>query len=153
MPSGLLNVPHFKQEFNHSCVAACVRMVLAFHGHNLPEADLRQLLNTKSSGTPARNLTAVASLGFLVQLSPSNLALLGAAVTTGLPPIVFLDTGVLDYWQVDCAHVAVVVGIEDTSVYLNDPFFDTAPQQTSLATFQQAWASNGHFAAIIQPRP
>jgi uncharacterized protein YvpB len=75
------------------------------------------------------------------------------ALVAALPPIVFLDTGALEYWQTDCAHAAVVVGIDDTTVYLNDPFFDTAPQQTSLATFLQAWAANGHFAAVLRPRP
>ena len=32
MPSALLNVPHYKQEFHYSCVAACARMVLAHYG-------------------------------------------------------------------------------------------------------------------------
>lgn len=49
-PSGWLNVPHCKQEFHHSCLAACIRMVLAHHGRDLPEADLRQFLDTKPSG-------------------------------------------------------------------------------------------------------
>jgi ABC-type bacteriocin/lantibiotic exporter with double-glycine peptidase domain len=153
MPTGWLNVPHYKQEFNYSCVAACVRMVLAHHGHIVLEADFRQLLDTKPSGTPARNLSRVATLGFDVQLASSNLAGLRAALASGLPPIVFLDTGTLEYWSVDCAHVAVIVGIDDTLVYLNDPFFDRAPQQASLAGFLQAWAANGHLAAIIRPQP
>ncbi len=37
MPNGWLNVPHFRQEFNYSCVAACVRMVMAYYGHNESE--------------------------------------------------------------------------------------------------------------------
>ena len=32
MPSSWLNVPHFRQEHDYSCVAACVRMVLAHYG-------------------------------------------------------------------------------------------------------------------------
>jgi len=32
MPSSSLNVPHFLQELDCSCVAACVRMVLAYYG-------------------------------------------------------------------------------------------------------------------------
>jgi ABC-type bacteriocin/lantibiotic exporter with double-glycine peptidase domain len=134
-------------------MAACARMVLAQHERTLSEADLRQLLGTKLSGTPARNLTALASLGFDVQLGPSNLTRLSDALAAGLPPIVFLDTGPLGYWPVDCAHEAVVVGIDDTSVYLNDPFFDATPQKTSLAGFLQAWASNGHLAAVLRPQP
>jgi ABC-type bacteriocin/lantibiotic exporter with double-glycine peptidase domain len=153
MPNGWLNVPHCKQEFNYSCVAACVRMVMAHHGRGLSEAELWELLSTQPHGTRARNLVAVASLGFDVSLESSNLAQLRDALAAGLPPIVFLDTGPLDYWQTDCAHVAVLVGLDDSSVYLNDPFFDTAPQRTSLESFLQAWALNAHLAAILRPRP
>jgi ABC-type bacteriocin/lantibiotic exporter with double-glycine peptidase domain len=127
-------------------------MVLAYHGRSDSEADLRQLLDTKPYGTRARNLMAVAALGFDVQLDFSNLGQLSDALTAGLPPIVFVDTRSLDYWEIDCAHVAVVVGIDDASVSLNDPFFDTAPQQTSLAGFMQAWAMNDHLAAILRRR-
>jgi hypothetical protein len=49
--------------------------------------------------------------------------------------------------------MAVVVGIDDTTVSLNDPFFVTAPQRTSLASFLQAWALNRHLAAILRLRP
>src|SRR5690349_15609496 len=135
MPSISLSVPHFKQEYDYSCVAACVRMVLAFYGRICSEADLRQLLGTRPSGTRARNLLHVAALGFDVQLTTSSVALLGAALAAGTPPLVFIETGPLDYWQMDCAHVAVLVGLDDTTVFLNDPYFDTAPQQTSLANF------------------
>ena len=47
MPSNLLNVPHFQQELEYSCVAACVRMVLAHFGDLRSEADLRALLDTQ----------------------------------------------------------------------------------------------------------
>lgn len=32
MPSSSLNVPQFQHELEYFCVAACVRMVLAYHG-------------------------------------------------------------------------------------------------------------------------
>src|ERR1700726_4458046 len=93
MPNISLSVAHCRQELEYSCIAACVRMVLAFHGRSFAEAELRQLLDTKSSGTQARNVQRVASLGFDVQLGPSNLALLRAALAAGAPPIVFFETG------------------------------------------------------------
>jgi ABC-type bacteriocin/lantibiotic exporter with double-glycine peptidase domain len=127
-------------------------MVLASHGRPCSEADLRQLLGTGPGGTPARNVLRVVSLGFDVQLAPSNLALLAASLAAGTAPIVFIETAPLDYWQVDCAHLAVLVGLEDATVLLNDPYFDTAPQRTSLTSFLQAWAATGQLAAIIVPR-
>jgi ABC-type bacteriocin/lantibiotic exporter with double-glycine peptidase domain len=153
MPSNWLNVPHYKQEFHYSCAAACVRMVLAYFSYAISEAEVRQLLNTQPHGTKARHLTAVGSLGFDVELVSGNLAQLRDLIAQGVPPIVFVDTAPLDYWTLDCAHVAVVVGIDDNVVYLNDPFFDAARQQTSVANFLQAWALNGHLTALMRPRP
>lgn len=71
----------------------------------------------------------------------------------GVPPIVFLETTFLDHWKTQCDHVAIVVGLDVATVNLNDPYFDTAPQQTALLGFQQAWASNDHLAAFIRHRP
>jgi hypothetical protein len=46
MPSSWLNVPHFHQELDYSCVAACVRMVLAHYGDIRTETEFRLLLDT-----------------------------------------------------------------------------------------------------------
>ena len=51
MPSSWLNVAHFQQEHDYSCVAACVRMVLAHFGDLRIEAELRSLLDTQPTGT------------------------------------------------------------------------------------------------------
>lgn len=153
MPNGWLNVPHFKQELNYSCVAACVRMVLAHYGRNESEANLRQLLGTTPHGTRAASVMRVARLGFDVQFGASNLSQMQAALATNVPPIIFLLTGALDYWNVNDAHAVVLVNVDTTTAYLNDPFFDAFPQQTSLASFHQAWATTGHLAAVIRPRP
>jgi ABC-type bacteriocin/lantibiotic exporter with double-glycine peptidase domain len=93
-PIASLNVPHFKQEQGGSCTAACVRMVLAYHGRVLSESELRQLLRTGPRGTPARNVANVASLGFEVEIKFSNAAELVAALSAGTPPIIYFDTGV-----------------------------------------------------------
>lgn len=153
MPSVSLIVPHFKQELPYSCVAACVRMVLAKFGHNRSEDELRQHLGTGTRGTPARSLLLLDSLGFDVRLELANLAQLHKTLAAGIPPLVFLDTTFLDYWKLQCDHVAVLVGIDLATVALNDPYFDTAPQQSTLAGFQAAWACNKYFAAFISPKP
>jgi ABC-type bacteriocin/lantibiotic exporter with double-glycine peptidase domain len=153
MSNGWLNVPHHKQELPYSCVAACVRMILAHHGCQRTETELRLLLGTTSGGTPARNLLRVGSLGFRVALRSSNLSELLAAVAASTPPIVFLQTGSLPNWALDIAHVAVFVGADAANVYLNDPFFDSAPQVVPLASFLQAWAAMEQFTAFLSPQP
>src|SRR5262249_10935045 len=73
MPSGWFNVPHFRQEHEYSCVAACVRMVLAHYGDVRTEADLRTLLDTQPTGTPASNVMHISGPEFEVYLRPSTL--------------------------------------------------------------------------------
>ena len=152
-PIASLSVPHSKQEQGSSCTAACVRMVLAYHGRIHSEDELRRLLGTGPRGTPARNVERLASLGFEVEVKCSDTAELVTALSAGTPPLLFLDTGPLDYWSTDCAHVAVLVGMELGAVSLNDPFFEAAPQKAALAGFLQAWAANAFLAAFIRPRP
>jgi len=128
-------------------------MVLAHYGRLCTEEELRRHLATGPHGTRARELFRIGSLGFDVQVESSSLAQLGSALAAGVPPIVFVETTYLDYWQTRCDHVVVVVGLDATTVLLNDPFFDSAPQQTALAGFQSAWAVNEHLTAFIRPRP
>ncbi len=52
MPAGSLPLPHHSQEEEYSCTPACVRMVLAYYGLSLPEADVAQSLGTTTAGTP-----------------------------------------------------------------------------------------------------
>ena len=82
-----------------------------------------------------------------------DLAGLVSFLSSGKPPIALLATASLPYWQETCNHVAVVVGLDDSHVYLNDPYFDAAPQRVSHADFLLAWTANACTAAILRPRP
>jgi ABC-type bacteriocin/lantibiotic exporter with double-glycine peptidase domain len=153
MPSASLNVPHFKQEFQYSCIPACARMVLAFFGSQHTEAELQTLMRTDPNGTPARRLVELRHLGFGVAFVTTDIAGLAAYLTLGLPPVVLLKTASLPHWSESCDHVTVVVGVDDSWVYLNDPYFDSAPQQVSHADFQVAWSPYACTAAIVRPHP
>jgi ABC-type bacteriocin/lantibiotic exporter with double-glycine peptidase domain len=152
MPSSWLEVPHFQQELEYSCVAACVRMVLAHYGDIRTEAELRLLLDTHPTGTRAGNMTRLSGSAFEVYLRPSNLVELQKALADNQPPIVFLKTGSLEYWSMDIFHTVVLIGHDSASVALDDPYFATAPQTTSLQSFEKAWAQTGQFTAFLRPR-
>jgi hypothetical protein len=127
-------------------------MVLAHYGDVRSEADLRTLLDTQPTGTRAGNVMRLSSPAFEVYLRPSNLAELQSALAENQPAIVFLQTGALDYWSMDIFHTVVLIGLDAMTAALNDPFFATAPQLTSLQNFDKAWAATGQFAALIRPR-
>ncbi len=91
-PIASLNVPHFKQEFPFSCLAACARMILAFYGVLHTEEEIRRQLGTGPHGTPARSLFLLQSLGFEVRIEESKLKELEDSLAAGIPP---LSTGFL----------------------------------------------------------
>lgn len=128
-------------------------MVLALFGSRHTDAELRTLTRTDPNGTPARSLTELTQLGFDVTFATTDIAGLAAYLTSGLPLIALLNTGSLPDWSISCDHVAVVVGVDDSWIYLNDPYFDAAPQQVSHADFLRAWSANGCTVAIMRPRP
>jgi ABC-type bacteriocin/lantibiotic exporter with double-glycine peptidase domain len=152
MPNSWLNVPHFQQEFEYSCVAACVRMVLAHYGDLRTEAELRSLLDTQPTGTRAGNMMRISGTAFEVFLRASNVAELQRVLAENQPPIVLMQTGLLEYWTMDIFHTAVLIGLDAANAVLNDPYFATAPQTTSLQSFEKAWSQTGQFAAFIRPR-
>jgi uncharacterized protein YvpB len=127
-------------------------MVLAFFGLQYTEAELRAAMSTGSGGTRARDLFGLSALGVSVNLVTTDLSGLIACLASGQPPIALLETTALPYWQDICNHVAVVVGVDDSWVYLNDSYCDTAPQQVSHADFLRAWSANGCTVAIVGPR-
>lgn len=152
MSGSWLNVPHFQQEFEYSCVAACARMVLTHYGDVRTEAELRSLLDTQLGGTRTGNLMRLSGPAFEVYLRPSNLIELQKALADNQPPIIFLKTGALEYWSMDVAHTVVLVGLDASTAALHDPYFATAPQVIPLQSFEKAWSQTGQFAAFIRPR-
>src|SRR5205807_4926843 len=148
-----LSVPHFKQEFPFSCLAACVRMVLTYYGRACSEDEVRQLLGTGPQGTSARAILRVAALRFDVQLRFTNLGELNAALNAGTPPVVFVNTGDLDYWSFDCAHVLVVVGMGPASVWETIRQLASERRPTCWPAFHKAWQRSGGRREFLVPRP
>jgi hypothetical protein len=87
-----------------------------------------------------------------VYLRASNLVELQKSLADRQPPLVFLQTGPLEYWGMDIFHTAVLVGFDNQTAALNDPSFPTAPQTTSLQNFEKAWAATGQFTGFLRPR-
>ena len=127
-------------------------MVLAHFGDLKTEAELRSLLDTQPTGTRAGNIMRISGPVFEVYLRPSNRAELQKMLAENQPPIVLVQTGSLEYWNTDIFHAAVLIGLDTGTVFLNDPYFATAPQTTSLLSFEKAWSRTGQFTACIRPR-
>jgi ABC-type bacteriocin/lantibiotic exporter with double-glycine peptidase domain len=150
MLTNLLPVPHYKQSHAGACLPAAARMALEFLGQAVSEDELAHRLGTQTFGTPAPNLHRLEQIGFSVTYESVTLGTLRAHLEAGSPCLVFVRTGDLPYWDEDTAHALVAVGIDDESIYVNDPAFDVAPQTIPLDYFLLAWSEFDHRCAVIR---
>ena len=151
MPKCFIRLQHLKQSREYTCVPTSVRMVLGYYGDEKTEVFLEHLLGCTLFGTTAQSVISVTRLGSNVDLRYSSMEELKAFLEAGYPAIAFVRTGELDYWQNDCPHAVVVVGYDDNYVYINDPYFEDAPQKNRIETFQLAWRKTRNRLAIIKP--
>lgn len=97
-----------------------------------------------------------------VELGEGDLSLLGSSIDRGIPVIVAVETQYLPYWShpvhgrtQSVRHAVVVVGMDgpasaaDSTIYLNDPAFDHAPQSVRLDWFHLAWLERDYQYAVI----
>jgi hypothetical protein len=97
-------------------------------------------------------LKALRRLNITVIYEQGTLVGLHRFLTNGWPCIVPIKTGELGYWdKIASDHAVVMVGMDVTSVYLNDPAFSPAPIQVSLGEFELAWFERGEQFAVLAP--
>lgn len=149
----LLPVAHVLQRQDGDCLVACTAMVLTYLGRPIAyERLLRTLGIQPNLGAPFPNLKALSRLNITVICEQGTLVELYRFLTNGWPCIVAVKTGELGYWDnIPSDPAVVVVGMDATSVYLNDPAFMPAPIQVSLGEFELAWFERGEQFAVLAP--
>ncbi len=106
------------------CLPACVDMVLQYYGMRIQRESIRRILGYTPIGTQSSNTLQVSKLGVKVQYGvASSERVLIAALERQVPPLCFIDTGALPYWQYSCHHAVVVLGVSLTHVIVNDPAY------------------------------
>lgn len=133
-------------------MAACTQMALQHIHIHQSQPQLNQLLGLSETGVPAARVRRLSRLGVSVIYTTGDETALRTAIDRGLPPIVFLSTGDLPYWQSNLRHAVLVVGYDDAAVYLNDPVFGEASQQVSWGDFMLAWSEFDYrYALLVAP--
>lgn len=150
MPTVLLPVPHYEQSDYGYCLPACVRMVLAYQKRSVSEAELATILGTQSFGTPISHITQLQTHQYKIEYRSFSESELRACLRRALPLIARVWTGMLTYWSEETFHVVVVVGYDETNVYLNHPAFAAAPQSVVWDSFLAAWAEYDEVGIVIQ---
>ena len=145
-----IQLPHFQQSAPGYCLPACARMVLAWLGLELSEAEIGQHLGTQEYGTPGSALQRLSALHLSVTYREWSVAQLLDALRAGQPVIVLVRTAFLDHWTQDVAHAVVVVGaVEDDVFWIHDPALPTGPLTVSWNGLLAAWTEFDHRGATI----
>lgn len=153
MSSELLQVPHRLQMADGYCLPACVEMVLAFWGIDQNQRKLAAQMQTiADGGTPVSRVNRLASHSLKVDHRSGEINDLQSAIQRGIPPIALVLTGELPYWDVSTAHAVVVVGYDDSAVWVNDPGQIDHPIRISEGDFQLAWDEMVNRYVILEPK-
>lgn len=152
MPKSLLPVLHIPQRTEADCLPVCIQMVLSHLGRPVPYERLIDLLDTRWFGTPAGNIQRLEQLGIAVTIADLSLSDIGHHLKAGLPVIAFVNTADLPYWSENTDHTIVIVGMDDETVYVNDPHFVQAPQRIPHTVLDLALLRFDHRCAVLQLR-
>lgn len=146
----LLNVSHRNQSQPSDCLAACAAMVLDYIGVRANYDALLSRLRITEFGASFHNLAFLEYLGVRVLVERGDIETLRRHLSRNVPPIAFVKTAELSYWDEANNHAVVVVGIEGNQIFLDDPAFSQAPQSTSLDEFMLAWVDMDQFYGVIE---
>ncbi|MDM8529616.1 cysteine peptidase family C39 domain-containing protein [Anaerolineales bacterium HSG25] len=135
----LLTIEHARQEESAGCLAACTQMVLNYIGTAISQMELNRLFDLTKMGVPYSRLKRLTKYDVEAMLKEGDLSDLQQLINQNVPPILFLRTGELSYWQDDTQHAVVMSGYEDDILLLNDPAFPSAPQRVLADELMLAW--------------
>ena len=148
----LLPILHLEQRQQADCLAACSAMLLDYLQVPIKYNKLVKRLRIGYGGAPFRNLHDLETFGVSVEIRQGEIETLRAHLKQGVPPMAFVATQQLSYWSEATNHAVVVVGINENSIYLNDPSFAHAPQVVSIDEFYLAWFAIDKYYAIINKK-
>jgi len=151
MPASL-PVPLHRQQSEGDCLPACLQMILDYWGQPASREELSHLLDTDPDvGTPASRALRLQSPRLSVTYIQAEPAALRDWLAQSVPVIVLVDTGELPYWPRRCAHAIVLIGLEGSTAYVNDPAFETAPVSVSFDDLMLASDAMSNMVIVVTP--
>ena len=129
-PSHILNIVDVRQGTTYSCGTACVQAILNYYGIDKREdALIKQLGTTEDDGTsPEQIIAGLKSYGLTATMKEhSTLDDLRENLRNKIPTIVDIQAWLEDYpprdWSTNWedGHYVIVIGMDDTNVYFEDP--------------------------------
>lgn len=149
MPS--LTIDHLPQETDTGCLAACGQMVLKHYGVRASQRSLRRLFDTTIGGASFTKLAKLSRYKMHVEIIEGDEQTIHDAIVQDIPLVLFVRTSQFSHWSEDSQHAVVAVGIDKAYIWINDPFFQSAPISVPIDEMMLAWLEMDFQCAIIQP--
>ncbi|MBE7533656.1 MAG: C39 family peptidase [Ardenticatenaceae bacterium] len=145
----LLVVSHHPQRTQSDCLPVCAQMVTDYLGLPLSYSHLVKRLGTRSFGTPFRNIKELEKDSFAVIIGHMNLAEIRRYLTAQLPVLAGVHTADLSYWSQAVDHMVVVIGVDDSFVYVNDPSLVAGRHPIPHVEFELAQLGFDQLCAVL----
>ncbi len=137
----MLAVPHFQQELSYTCLPACARMLLAYHGKAYSEQELAAAFGILPLvGTaPHKMVDGLKEMGYqALWFENATAERLLDLYENGWPVIIFLNAADLPHGTAGL-HALVLVEIDSKYASFLDPMLKN-PLVLPLPEFLNAWA-------------
>lgn len=152
MPT-MLPVPHRSQQSEAGCLPACIEMLLAYWGIERTQAELATQLGTDPvGGTPCSRVLRLHIPSLSILYLQAGLDAVRGWLADGIPVIALVQTLELPYWSRRSAHAVVVVGVEETTVWVLDPAFERAPISVPAGDFELARDAMDSRIVVVRPK-
>jgi ABC-type bacteriocin/lantibiotic exporter with double-glycine peptidase domain len=153
---------YYKQTTAGGCLPTSIAMVFSkYRKSNKDQVrvwmdELSAALGTdENDGTPLESLIgfSLEPWGFRHEVKESDLETVKRNLQHGIPLICIIESQYLPYSTEERLHAVVLVGIDEQSVFLNDPLREGDEViQFPLQTFHQAWGGWGNQMSIrVEP--
>ncbi|MFL5357710.1 peptidase domain-containing ABC transporter [Archangium sp.] len=130
----LRRIPDIRQMTVMDCGAACIAMVLGYHGQHVSLEDVRRVTGVSRDGTTARSLLEAAR----------KFGLRGRGVSIDIDRLPFLEPGTILHWRFN--HYVVFERLGPDYVDLVDP--SQGRRRLSLEKFRQSFTG---IALLLEP--
>jgi ABC-type bacteriocin/lantibiotic exporter with double-glycine peptidase domain len=129
-------------------------MVLHYWGVEKEQEELAQLFGVEPEvGVPAGRISRLKVFDMNVIYDEGEWEVVDDCLTKSIPVIAAIQAGELSYWQGELfQHAVVVVGHDESYVWILDPATKTQPIVVPIDEFMLAWGEMDYRYAILQPR-
>lgn len=132
-------------------MAACAQMVLHYLGIPLEQAKVAGQLDVELGvGAPASRIRQLATDIVSVTYDLGDWETIQALLAQKIPAIVMIQAGELAHWRGESfQHAIVLIGCDETKVWLLDPATSSDSIITSIDEFMLAWSEMDYRYAAV----